>query len=213
MITVLAWDALDRADPKRFEEEDGDAYDAYWDGEEETGTKKTRVGMRTATSRVADPWLEAGDSPWMKRTAADPERLHPFHRAQPPVGRNDPCPCGSAKIQEVLPEQAKASARFPIGTIALYGPDDKRTTKIVAGVIKEEGAEAIIERYVGTTVMDDPQVQEKIKDFFLQHGVASVVATERNMGCPHEEGKDFPVGGDCPFCPYWKGKQGSGTWR
>jgi hypothetical protein len=39
------------------------------------------------------------------------------------------------------------------------------------------------------------------------------VATDRNMGCPHEEGKDFPVGGDCPFCPYWKGKQGSGAWR
>jgi hypothetical protein len=29
------------------------------------------------------------------------------------------------------------------------------------------------------------------------------------MGCPHEEGEDFPVGEDCPFCPFWKGKQGS----
>ena len=38
-----------------------------------------------------------------------------------------------------------------------------------------------------------------------------LIATDRNMGCPHEEGKDFPKGGDCPFCPYWKGKQGSGA--
>lgn len=30
------------------------------------------------------------------------------------------------------------------------------------------------------------------------------------MGCPHEEGEDFPVGENCPFCPFWKGKQGSG---
>ena len=26
---------------------------------------------------------------------------------------------------------------------------------------------------------------------------------------PHEEGLDFPNGEDCPFCPFWKGKQGS----
>jgi hypothetical protein len=34
-------------------------------------------------------------------------------------------------------------------------------------------------------------------------------STDRNMGCPHEEGEDFPDGEDCPFCPFWAGKQGS----
>ena len=24
-----------------------------------------------------------------------------------------------------------------------------------------------------------------------------------------EEGMDFPQGEDCPFCPFWEGKQGS----
>jgi hypothetical protein len=33
--------------------------------------------------------------------------------------------------------------------------------------------------------------------------------SDGNMGCPHEEGLDFPVGEDCPFCPFWKGKQGN----
>ena len=32
------------------------------------------------------------------------------------------------------------------------------------------------------------------------------------MGCPHEEGKDFPVDEDCPFCHFWAGKQGSNQW-
>ncbi len=32
---------------------------------------------------------------------------------------------------------------------------------------------------------------------------------EGNMGCPHEEGEDFPHGEDFPFGPFWKGKQGS----
>lgn len=100
---------------------------------------------------------------------------------------------------------------FPIGTVALYGPDDKTTTKIVAGVILEEDEEAIIERWVGTGVTENPKVQKGIEEFFAKHGVKSVVASDQNMGCPHEEGEDFPVGQDCPFCSYWEGKQGSNS--
>ena len=36
-----------------------------------------------------------------------------------------------------------------------------------------------------------------------------VAMSDGNMGCPHEEGQDFPHGEDCPFCPFWKEKQGS----
>ena len=93
--------------------------------------------------------------------------------------------------------------------MALYGPNDKVTTKIVAGVIKREGADPILERWMGTNITNDAKVQQQMKDFFHKHGVKSVIATDRNMGCPHEEGEDFPLGGDCPFCPFWKGKQGS----
>jgi hypothetical protein len=151
-------------------------------------------------------------------------------RRQPPVGRNDPCPCGSGKkykkccygkaaifeetdeahavsMSSVRP--GKSAPKYPIGTVALYGPDDKITTKIVVGVIKQDGAEAIIERFVGSNIKDSPKVQHQIKSFFERHKVKNVVATDGNMGCPHEEGLDFPSGEDCPFCPYWAGKQGS----
>ena len=100
---------------------------------------------------------------------------------------------------------------YPIGTVALYGPDDKTTTKIVAAVFLENDAEPIIERWVGTNVTENPKVQRGIERFFAQHGVKSIAATDENMGCVHEEGDDFPVGEDCPFCPYWKGKQGSNS--
>ena len=102
-------------------------------------------------------------------------------------------------------------AEYPIGTVALYGPDDKVTTKIVAGVIANEGAEALIERWGGTDIKDNAKIQGAIRRFFDRHGVKSVAAVDRNMGCPHEEGEDFPVGKDCPFCPFWQGKQGSGA--
>jgi hypothetical protein len=101
--------------------------------------------------------------------------------------------------------------QFPVGTIAYYGPDDKTTTKIVAGIINEEGAEPIIQRWVATDVTTNPKVRKEIGRFFKTYGVNWVNMSNGNMGCLHEEGEDFPMGGDCPFCPWWKGKQGSGT--
>jgi HEAT repeat protein len=152
-----------------------------------------------------------------------------FRRSQR-IARNDPCPCGSGKkfkkccygkvdsgeetdidhaaaLSSVRP--AASPQRYPIGTVALYGPDDTTTTKIVAAVIKREKAEPILERWVGTSISNNPKVRRQIGEFFDRHQVKSVVATEGNLGCPHEEGLDFPSGEDCPFCPYWAGKQSS----
>ena len=129
------------------------------------------------------------------------------------IGPYDPCPCGSgAKYKFCCAARARANrhGKFPVGTVALYGPDDKTTTKIAAAVILREDAEpAHLERWVGTAVRDDPKVAEEIRRFFALHGVKSVVVTAGNLGCPHEEGEDFPVGSDCPFCPFWRGKQGT----
>ena len=153
-----------------------------------------------------------------------------FRRGQR-ITRNDPCPCGSGKkfkkccygkvdggeetdtdhaaaLSSVRP--ATAAHKYPVGTIALYGPDDCSTTKIVAAVVKREKAEPILERWVGTAIGNNPKVQRQIREFFDRHHVNSVVATDGNFGCPHEEGLDFPSGEDCPFCPYWAGKQGNG---
>ena len=99
--------------------------------------------------------------------------------------------------------------RYPVGTVALYGPDDATTTKVTAAVIKHEGAEPVLKRWVGTGVATDPKVRREVQRFFDRYGVRAVAASEGNLGCPHEEGEDFPAGGDCPFCPFWAGKQGS----
>ena len=145
------------------------------------------------------------------------------------VSRNDPCPCGSGKKFKrcCLPKDQAASRppgtptitdmrgrqrdrpEFPIGTVALYGPDNLTTTKIAAAVIMKPNAEPILRRWVATDVTTNPKFQQEIQDFFKEHGVKSVAATSENMGCPHEEGEDFPLGEDCPLCPFWAGKQGS----
>jgi hypothetical protein len=147
------------------------------------------------------------------------------------VTRNDPCPCGSGKKYKHccikkddegrsprptpsitdLHGRPKHRPEYPLGTVALYGPDDKTTTKIAAGVITSPTAKMILRRWVATDVTTNPKIQRQVQEFFKEHGVKSVAMSEGNMGCPHEEGEDFPEGGDCPFCPFWRGKQGSNS--
>jgi len=55
----------------------------------------------------------------------------------------------------------------------------------------------------------DTHIQQEIRAFIKTSPAKSVIVSEGNMGCIHEEGDDFPEGGDCPFCPFWKGQQGS----
>lgn len=163
----------------------------------------------------------------------DDEQPATVVRMTPHVGRNDPCPCGSGKkykkccyrsgaiVEQTDEDQSaamsavadKSVAKYPVGTVALYGPDDQTTTKIVAGVIAREGAEPILERWVGSKVIDNPKAKRQMEAFFDRHNVKSVVACEGNLGCPHEEGLDFPLGEDCPFCPFWAGKQGGRRWE
>lgn len=131
--------------------------------------------------------------------------------ARKKVSRNDPCPCGSGKkykhccygkgVEDDLGLGSCRPPKYPVGTVAMYGPDDKTTTKIAAAVILHDGAEPIMKRWVATDVMTNPKVQQEMREFFLQHDVKSVAMSQGNMGCPHEEGEDFPDGADCPFCP------------
>ncbi len=105
-------------------------------------------------------------------------------------------------MQDFEQEDDVADPTDRIGTIAYYGPDANTTTKIVAGVFNDEEAEPIIKRWVATDVTTNPKIQKEIERFFNEYGVTRVGMSDGNMGCPHEEGEDFPAGGDCPFCPY-----------
>ena len=119
------------------------------------------------------------------------------------------CPCGSGeKYKFCCLKRAKRRGKYPIGVIALYVPDDRTTTKIVASVHLGEN-DIVLERFVGSNILHDPKTVERIHRFFAPHGIGKMTMTSGNFGCPHEEGEDFPRGQDCPFCPYWAGKQGS----
>ena len=98
---------------------------------------------------------------------------------------------------------------YPIATIAHYGPDDKFASKAAVGIILEGDKEAaFLERWFAeeTDVRVDAKINQEIVEFIRSHSVRSVAITDRIIGCPHEEGIDYPRGESCPRCPYWAGR-------
>lgn len=104
-------------------------------------------------------------------------------------------------------KQRKKGKQFPLATVMYYGPDDETATKVAVGIIRREGeGPAALQRWYGTGVRSDPDIQQQISAFMEHHGVRSVIVSEGIFGCPHEEGMDYPEGEECPYCPFWKGK-------
>jgi hypothetical protein len=109
-----------------------------------------------------------------------------------------------------LEKKAKRGLRgYPVGTIAFYGPDDRRATKVAVGIVPAPQSELTeMGRWSGETgdVRMDDTILAEIVTFLRQHKVQSVAMTEAILGCPHEEGIDYPNGETCPDCPYWAGR-------
>lgn len=95
---------------------------------------------------------------------------------------------------------------YPVATVAFYGPDDQRASKVAVGIVAAEGAEAEpLERWYcedGDARADD-SIGEQVLAFIREHGALTVVAADRIIGCPHEEAIDYPAGQVCPRCPFW----------
>ena len=108
-----------------------------------------------------------------------------------------------------LGKRAKKGFRgFPLATIAFYGPDGRRATKLVVGIILEDDQEPVaLRRWLtgGADIREDPNAAEEVLAFIDRFGVRSVTMVDRIIGCPHEEGVDYE-GPTCPHCPYWAGR-------
>jgi hypothetical protein len=53
----------------------------------------------------------------------------------------------------------------------------------------------------------DAAVQRAIFEFIRDYGAQSIAMGDGIMGCPHEEGIDYPNGETCPQCPFWAGRE------
>ena len=105
-----------------------------------------------------------------------------------------------AQLRKAINEKSS----YPIGTLMYFGPDNATITKIVAVVIPAKGSSPIAKSWSNPQVSSDPKVAAEIGQFYLENKVADVVMTDGVVGCPHDEGIDFPVGGHCSQCKYWE---------
>src|SRR3954452_1705445 len=96
-----------------------------------------------------------------------------------------------------LTKKAKKGFRgFPVATVAFYGPDNHRASKLTVGIVLAENEEVVeLKRWFAEPgdVREDVRIAEE------------VAMVDRIIGCPHEEGIDSH-GPTCPLCPYWAGR-------
>ena len=113
------------------------------------------------------------------------------------------------RARKRLRKRARRGLRgYPVATVALYGPDDTRATKLTVGIVPTEDADASdLRRWFseGADIRNDTGVAEEVLAFIDAAGARSVAMTDRIIGCPHEEGIDYE-GPTCPTCPFWAGR-------
>ena len=121
------------------------------------------------------------------------------------------------KRKKTLSTQGKAHSRswlrntprpgfqgYPIATVAFYGPTNKLATKVAVSIILTENNQPdFLERWFSEGEMDvrnDAAIGEQVMAFLKAHAPRSTVVADRIIGCPHEEGTDYPDGTSCPQC-------------
>jgi hypothetical protein len=106
----------------------------------------------------------------------------------------------------LLKKARRGFSGYPVATVAFYGPDDKVATKVSVGIVAGDDEPPVaLERWFSEKgdVRNDHLIMQGILEFIQSQRPKSVVMTDRIIGCPHEEGKDYPVGEKCPRCTFW----------
>jgi hypothetical protein len=103
----------------------------------------------------------------------------------------------------------RSRAKYPIATVSAYGPDNRRATKLVVGILRRAGQKNANPMRSWSTdatdVRSDPVVAVELADWVRSQGIKDTLSYDRIIGCPHEEGIDYPMGRTCPQCPFWAG--------
>jgi hypothetical protein len=106
-------------------------------------------------------------------------------------------------------KKAKRGFRgYPMGTIAFYGPDNTRASKVAVAMIRGEGESvAEMERWFcdAGDIRKDARIAAEVGSLLDRFGAHSIAMVDGIIGCPHEEGIDYQ-GPTCPQCPYWAGR-------
>lgn len=132
-----------------------------------------------------------------------------------------------------------SGSSYPRATIAYYGATSDVATKMVVRIIPFEGGNPVAEktwfsRGNHADVRHEQSTLEPMCDFIKSYNVKKIEILRRSgyephpdgirpeeegmdpfeiIGCPHEEGVDFPVGEYCQICRYWSRRTHHWFWR
>jgi len=113
------------------------------------------------------------------------------------------------RARKALRKKAKKGmVGYPVATIAHYGPTDRKATKMVVSIMTGDTEPETMRKWYSddTDIRQDAQALAQALAFVRNHDVKSVAMPERIIGCPHEEGIDYPEGGTCSECPFWSNR-------
>ena len=76
---------------------------------------------------------------------------------------------------------------------------------MAVGILQEDDQLVALRRWYSEEqdIRFDQGVNQQILEFIQKHEAQSVAMPDRIIGCPHEEGIDYPDGEVCPQCPFW----------
>ncbi len=102
----------------------------------------------------------------------------------------------------------KGKKGYPIASIAFYGPDNTRASKVVCSIIQYQDAEPepIEKWFTNSDARKSEKILGEIICFIEDNKAKTVAMLDSIFGCPHEEGIDYPESETCPKCPYWKNR-------
>jgi len=108
-----------------------------------------------------------------------------------------------------MSKDRKSELKYPLATLAPYGPDNQHATKLVVGIFENPSQKQPLMRKwfsESTDVRRDPRIAQEVTAFLQEHRIQESVMADRILGCPHEEGVDYPPGTACMKCTFWIGR-------
>ncbi len=119
-------------------------------------------------------------------------------------------PASKNRQKRKKPRQQKKKRSHLAITVALYGPTDAVATKMVASAIHEvSGDTKEMKKWYSEGPGDVREIEAVVRglaDMIEKWKPDNVISPDRIIGCPHEEGIDYPDGTSCPECPFWAGR-------
>ena len=198
---LLAW-VGGEFDPERFDK-DTIQFDAPLERWHSSFEQESRPA-----GRVRDDPRRGSDSGWAAGLDLPAGEVGSHRWDESGEGRGwDGAVRNPAPVVAQMQAQARLGFRgYPVATVVLYGPNDRHATKVAVGIVAHEAADADpLERWTIDTgdVRENNVVMRGVLAFLRIHSVRTVILADRIMGCPHEEGIDYPLGESCPECVFW----------